>query len=89
MSAFYDYVRGITEQIPDGYQEQGMRLYRHLVLLGVRQLLEAHYPTLPQQLGQEQWHLLLQTFVRESRWESPIYGDLQHEFMDFLKRQTT
>lgn len=87
-TAFYDYVRGLSDTIPEGYQAQGMHLYRHLVMLGVRQQLEAHYPELPKTLGETQWTQLLETFVRESHWESHYYGDLTHEFVQFLEKQT-
>ena len=31
---FFDYVRGVTDAVPAGYAEQGMRAYRHLVFIG-------------------------------------------------------
>ena len=31
--AFYDYVRGLTDEVPEGYTLAGMRAYRHLVYL--------------------------------------------------------
>ena len=40
---FFDYVRGASDVIPEGYAEAGLRAYRHLVFLGVSQLLAAHY----------------------------------------------
>lgn len=87
MPAFHDYVRGITDDIPPGYSEPGMRLYRHLVWLGASQLLEAHYPAVRQALGETEWQALIAGFVRESTWDSHFYGDMAHEFLDFLHRQ--
>ena len=44
-SAFYDYVRGLSDEVPAGYSENGMRLYRHLVYLGADQMLGGYSPT--------------------------------------------
>ena len=42
MSAnFYDYVRGVSDQVPPGYSDNGMRAYRHLVYVGASQMVEA------------------------------------------------
>lgn len=88
MSAFHDYVRGISDTLPAGYDERGMRLYRHLVYLGAVQMLEAHFPQLPQALGAGQWQALVQAFIRESRWDSHFYGDMSDAFMVFLQQQS-
>ena len=87
MSAFHDYVRGRSDTLPEGYAEPGMRLYRHLVYLGVGQMLDAHFPEVRAALGEEDWRALLQAFIRESRWDSPFYGDLKDDFVAFLQRQ--
>ncbi|MEY4763688.1 MAG: hypothetical protein RI907_361 [Pseudomonadota bacterium] len=86
MSAFYDYVRGRTDVVPEGHTEAGMRLYRHLVYLGASQTVDAHFPELKTQLGDEAWRTLIEAFVRESQWASPYLGDLAHDFRDFLAR---
>lgn len=88
MSAFYDYVRGRSDELPAGYAEPGMRVYRHLVWLGASQAVEAHFPELRTQLGEEAWQPLIATFVRDSQWTSPFLGDLPHEFTAFLARQS-
>lgn len=88
MVAFYDYVRGVTDTVPDGYDERGMRLYRHLVYIGATQMLESHFPQLPEALGAEQWQALVRAFVRESRWESHFYGDMTDAFLVFLEQQS-
>lgn len=88
MSAFHDYVRGISNDLPDGYNENGMRVYRYLVYLGVEQLLSAHFSTVRDALGEKDWRDLLQAFVRQSQWSSPYYGDLKDEFVTFLARES-
>lgn len=88
MSAFHDYVRGRSDALPAGYGEAGMRLYRHLVYLGVHHLLEVNFPDVREALGEDAWRALLQAFIRESRWDSHFYGDMKDEFVAFLQRQS-
>ena len=85
--AFYDYVRGRSETVPEGYSANGMRAYRHLVHLGASQMVEAHFPEVRVQLGEANWRALIEAFVRESAWASHHYGDLKDEFIAFLARQ--
>jgi hypothetical protein len=85
-SAFFDYVRGRTEQPPAGYALRGLKVYRYLVLLGARQLLEASFPDLRQQLGEAAWLALTEDFVRQSQWDSHFYADLEDEFKNYLAR---
>lgn len=88
MSAFYDYVRGLSDTVPQGYSEQGLRVYRYLVYLGTDQLLTAHYPNVKQQLGDENWKHLLESFIRQSRWTSHYYGDLKDDFLVYLEQES-
>lgn len=88
MSAFFDYVRGRSNQVPAGYAEPGMRLYRHLVWLGASQTIEAHHAGLREQLGEEGWHTLVAAWVRDSQWNTPDLNDLNHDFLEFLNRTT-
>ena len=84
--AFYDYVRGLNDDVPEGYSLAGMRVYRHLVYLGASQMVETHFPQVRQQLGDEHWRTLIEAFVRDSAWTSHYYGDLKDEFTAFLAR---
>ncbi len=88
MSAFHEYMRGRSDVLPAGYGEAGMRLYRHLVYLGVHQMLEAHFPEVRAALGEDDWRALLQAFIRESHWDSHFYGDMKDDFVIFLQRQS-
>ena len=85
-AAFYDYVRGRTDTVPPGYTEAGLRVYRYLVYLGASQMIEAHHPALREQLGEDNWRTLIEAFVRDSRWQSNFYEDLNDAFNDFLTR---
>lgn len=82
--AFYDYVRGATEVVPDGYTLAGMRVYRYLVYLGASQMIDACFPNLREQLGEDDWRTLIEDFVRQSAWTSNFYGDLEYEFRLYL-----
>lgn len=85
-AAFFDYVRGRSDEVPPGYTLQGMRVYRHLVRLGASQMVEAHFPEVKQQLGEAEWRALIDAFVRDSAWPSHFYGDLGDEFTAYLAR---
>ena len=85
MSAFYDYLRGLTEVPPEGYELRGLAVYKHLIYLGVDQLLRAEFPAMANTLSDAQWRELLQKFIQQSRWESPFYADLSEEFVLFLR----
>lgn len=50
-AGFYDYVRGLSEQVPAGYSAAGMRVYRHLVYLGASQMVDAGFPGLRDGMG--------------------------------------
>ena len=84
---FYRYIRGLSDQMPEGYSERGMRAYRHLVFIGASQMVQAHFPEVRSQLGDADWQILIAAFVRQSRWSSPYYGDLKDEFIAFLARE--
>ena len=86
--AFYDYVRGLTDDVPEGYTLNGMRAYRHLVYLGASQMVQAHFPEVREALGEEAWRALIEAFVRQSAWTSHYYGDLKDEFTAFLARES-
>lgn len=83
---FYDFVRGVTDQVPDGYSLNGMKVYRYLVYLGASQMIDACFPNLRKQLGEEDWRVLIEDFVRTSAWSSNFYGDLKDEFNQYLAK---
>lgn len=83
-AAFYDYVRGLTDTPPAGYELRGLRVYRRLVYLGVSQTIDASFPELRQGLGEAAWEALITDFVRQSAWSSPFIGDLEDAFRTYL-----
>lgn len=86
-AAFFDYVRGRSDVVPPGYTAAGLRAYRYLVYLGASQMVQAGFPELRAQLGEDAWRTLIEGFVRQSAWHSHFYGDLHHEFLDYVARE--
>ena len=87
-AAFYDFVRGRGDDVPAGYTAAGLRVYRHLVYLGASQMIEAHFPAVREQLGDDAWRTLIEAFIRQSEWTSPYYGDLKDDFLAYLARES-
>ena len=87
-AAFYDFVRGRSDDVPAGYTAAGLRVYRHLVYLGASQMIEAHFPAVREQLGDDAWRTLIEAFIRQSDWTSPYYGDLKDDFLAYLARES-
>ena len=87
-AAFYDFVRGRSDDVPSGYTAAGLRVYRHLVYLGASQMIEAHFPAVREQLGDDAWRTLIEAFIRQSEWSSPYYGDLKDDFLAYLARES-
>ena len=85
-ATFFEHVRGLSDEVPPGYDLRGLNVYRHLVQLGASQMVEACFPSLRGQLGEDAWTTLIADFVRQSQWTSPFYGDLEHEFKSYLAR---
>lgn len=87
MSAFYDYVRGLTEVIPEGYTAQGMAVYRYHVYLGASQMLAVSYPDLRSELVDADWRVLIEDFIRKTKWSSHFYADLIDDFERYVSAQ--
>ena len=87
-AAFYDFVRGRSDDVPAGYTAAGLRVYRHLVYLGASQMIEAHFLAVREQLGDDAWRTLIEAFIRQSEWSSPYYGDLKDDFLAYLARES-
>lgn len=87
-AAFYDFVRGRSDDVPAGYTAAGLCVYRHLVYLGASQMIEAHFPAVREQLGDDAWRTLIEAFIRQSEWSSPYYGDLKDDFLAYLARES-
>lgn len=84
MSSFFDYVRGLTDVIPVGYSHQGMAVYRHHVYLAASQMIEVTYPELKAALSDDDWRILMQDFIAQTRWGSHFYAELTDNFESYL-----
>lgn len=82
--AFFDYVRGITDEVPSGHTKAGCDLYRHLVYIGVEQMLSDTHTNVKTGMGEGPWGQLIRLFITTTRWSSNYYGDLEDEFNRFL-----
>ena len=83
---FWDYVRGLSNDVPAGFSQNGMDLYRHLTYLGAHQQLSLNFPEVYQQLGQDNWEKLMRDFIANSRWDSHFYADLKQDFLRYLQQ---
>ena len=52
------------------------------------QMIEAHFPAVREQLGDDAWRTLIEAFIRQSEWSSPYYGDLKDDFLAYLARES-
>ena len=85
--AFFDYIRNLSDQVPEGYTQDGMNLYRYLVYLGASQMIASCFPELKQKLSDDDWDWLINRFIQQSAWTSNFYGDLENEFAHFIRAQ--
>jgi hypothetical protein len=83
---FWDYVRGVSDDLPEGCSQKGMDLYRHLTYLGAHQQLSLNFHDIFKQLGDENWEKLMRDFIANSRWSSHFYADLKHDFLRYLNQ---
>jgi hypothetical protein len=82
--AFFEYVRGSSDVVPEGHTKAGMDLYRHLTYLGAHQMLEDCFPQIREALSDEDWAELMRDFIKTTRWTSNFYGDLENDFTNYL-----
>jgi len=89
VSTFYDYVRGLSDIVPEGYTAQGMAVYRHHVYLGISQMLAASYPELKTILDDSDWRTLMEDYIRQHKFSSHFYADLTADFEAYLRAQSS
>jgi hypothetical protein len=84
---FYNFIRGNNENedISDTYNINGLNVYKKLVYIGVDNMVKSCYPELYKQLDDPSIQMLLLDFISSSKWSSPFYGSLQHEFEQYIK----
>ena len=85
MQDFFDYIKEVSDTIPEGYTKQGLDVYRYLVYLGVDQMLEDAFPQVREIISEEDWKLLLKNFIKDFKFTSPYYSNLDEDFKTYLK----
>ena len=81
MEDFYAYVRGQSSVNTHG---RGADVYKFLVNLGVDDVIRDYFPQVVAGLGEEQFAVLINEFIKQSQWRSPYVNDLKEEFERFL-----
>lgn len=60
------------------------QVYRDLVFANLSSLISGTFPVLVKILGDEHWRALVRTFLRDHRAQTPKFGEIAEEFVDFL-----
>ncbi|MDQ3204722.1 MAG: putative DNA-binding domain-containing protein [Pseudomonadota bacterium] len=61
-----------------------VEVYRDLVLRNLSTLLSGTFPVLIKILGDDQWRSLVRIFLRDHRAQTPKFGEIAQEFVEFL-----
>ncbi|WP_030129005.1 DUF2063 domain-containing protein [Pseudomonas sp. QTF5] len=60
------------------------QIYRDLVLSNLSSLLSGTFPVLVKILGDDHWRALVRIFLRDYRAQTPKFGEIAQEFVEFL-----
>jgi hypothetical protein len=60
------------------------QVYRDLIFANLQTLLSGTFPVLIKILGDEQWRTLVRIFLRDYRAQTPKFGEIAKEFIEFL-----
>ncbi|TPG75686.1 HvfC family RiPP maturation protein [Pseudomonas arsenicoxydans] len=60
------------------------QVYRDLIFANLSTLLSGTFPVLIKILGDEQWRTLVRIFLRDYRAQTPKFGEIAKEFIEFL-----
>lgn len=60
------------------------QVYRDLVFANLSSLISGTFPVLVKILGDKQWRLLVRIFLRDYRAQTPKFGEIAEEFVEFL-----
>jgi len=69
---------------PAGMDVARAQVYRDLVFNNLSILLSGTFPVLIKILGDERWGSLVRIFLRDHRAQTPKFGEIAREFVDFL-----
>ncbi|EJN20813.1 hypothetical protein PMI36_03877 [Pseudomonas sp. GM79] len=69
---------------PDGMDVARAQVYRDLVFSNLSSLLSGTFPVLVKVLGDDHWRALVRIFLRDYRAQTPKFGEIAQEFVEFL-----
>lgn len=69
---------------PVGMDVARAQVYRDLVFSNLSSLLSGTFPVLVKILGDDHWHALVRIFLRDHRAQTPKFGEIAQEFVEFL-----
>ncbi|MHA3737240.1 HvfC family RiPP maturation protein [Pseudomonas sp. Eth.TT006] len=69
---------------PAGMNPARAQVYRDLVLNNLLGLLGGTFPVLVAVLGDAGWRALVRGFLRDHRAQTPLFGEIAREFVDFV-----
>lgn len=82
------YLRDPEHQTPPSDMNAArVEVYRDLVFNNVSQLLSGTFPVLIRIIGEPRWRLLVRGFLRDWRAQTPQFGEIAGEFIDYLASQ--
>jgi hypothetical protein len=69
---------------PAGMDVARAQVYRDLVFSNLSSLLSGTFPVLVRILGDSDWRSLVRIFLRDYRAQTPKFGEIAQEFVEFL-----
>ncbi|MGF6708983.1 HvfC family RiPP maturation protein [Pseudomonas frederiksbergensis] len=69
---------------PAGMDVARVQVYRDLVFSNLSSLLSGTFPVLVKTLGDGEWRSLVRIFLRDYRAQTPKFGEIAQEFVEFL-----
>ncbi|MGX0889585.1 hypothetical protein AB7M22_001593 [Pseudomonas sp. ADAK2 TE3594] len=69
---------------PAGMDVARAQVYRDLVFSNLSSLLSGTFPVLVKILGDGEWSSLVRIFLRDCRAQTPKFGEIAQEFVEFL-----
>jgi hypothetical protein len=69
---------------PAGMDVARVQVYRDLVFSNLSSLLSGTFPVLVKTLGDGEWRSLVRIFLRAYRAQTPKFGEIAREFVEFL-----
>lgn len=69
---------------PPEMDPERARVYRDLVFANLSTLISGTFPVLVNILGDQRWRSLVRIFLRDYRAQTPKFGEIAEEFVEFL-----